>query len=189
MRFDRLDSQGNASEAERRYREGIRAGRRADVPTNRRAWVRTGLAAIALVVPLATWIVVTSTTGQARHARPLERVVADGAALQVHWDRTSCEQVDEQRTQVIEAQGEVVVTLWVQEPAGECTADDTMRVHRVELDEPLDDRDLIDGACLKPENRGHERCEADDAGGPTNSCRFCLHPEPAPSELPRVWPR
>lgn len=149
----------------------------------------TGLAALALVVPLAIWIVVTSSAGSVREARPLERVVVDGAALQLHWEGTACEQVDDQRTKVSEAQKDVLVTLWVEDTSRDCREGDTEQIHRVVLDDPLGDRDLIDGACLKPENHGHHRCRVEDTEGPTDPCRFCVHPEPAPSERIRVWPR
>lgn len=190
MEFGRLDSHANASEAERRHRDGIRSAHPAIFRAHRRAWRRTGLAAVALVVPLVIWIVVTSNPGSVPEARPLERVVVDDAALELHWAGADCEQVDAARSQITEAPDEVLVVLWVEATSDDCTDGEVDRVHPVALEDALGGRDIIDGACLKPENREHSQCADGAAGdGSRAPCRFCVHPEPAHSEPPRVRPK
>lgn len=174
MEFDRLESHGRASEAERRHRDGSRGVHPAILRASRRAWLRIGLAALVLVGPLVVWSAVTSNPGRVPEARPLERVVVDGTAVDLHWRGEGCEHVDGERTTVTEARGEVLVVLWVDVLSDDCTGDEVARVHRISLAESLGDRDLIDGACLKPENRQHPECEVEGADGGRNPCRLCF---------------
>lgn len=174
MEFDRLESHGRANEVERGDRDASRGVHPAILRASRRAWRRVGLAALVVVGPLAVWIAVTTNQGQVPQARPLERVEVEDSAVDLHWKGEGCEHVDGERTQVTEARGDVLVVLWVDASPDECTGDEVDRVHRVSLAEPLGDRDLIDGACLKPENRGDPRCEVEGADGERVPCRVCV---------------
>lgn len=171
MEFDRLESHGRANEVDRGDRDAGRGVHPAIVRASRRAWRRVGLAALVVAGPLAVWIAVTNNQGHVPQARPLERVEVEGTTVDLHWTGDGCEHVDGERTQVTEAQGEVLVVLWVDAFSDDCTGDEVDRVHRVSLQEPLGDRDLIDGACLKPENRGHPRCDVEETDARTTQTR------------------
>ncbi len=144
------------------------------VRASRRAWRRVGLAALLVLGPMAVWIAVTSNHGPVPQARPLQHVEVDGPALALHWTGQECEQVDGERTEVTETHDEVLVVLWVDARPDGCTDDEVDRVHRIWLQEPLGDRDLIDGACLRPENHQHPRCEVEGTDGERAPCRFCV---------------
>ncbi|WP_152189585.1 hypothetical protein [Georgenia satyanarayanai] len=91
-------------------------------------------------------------------------VTAETRSLDVRVTRAGCSggitgQVLEPRVQYED--GRVVVTTEV-EPLGDgtwaCPSNDAVTV-RVELDEPLRDRDLVDGACLAAESGSVRLCE------------------------------
>lgn len=132
------------------------------VAANRRAWIRVGVLTAVVVLPVAGWVAITVLTrGPIPAARPLDGVAAGGSGeLTLRWTAEPCERVAADRTEVVELPSEVLVVLRVVRSEDATTCDRPgERTHSVTLEEPLGDRELFDGACVAPENLGHDpRC-------------------------------
>ncbi len=122
-------------------------------------WLGGGLLVLALVtaVGLAVFREVHGTAEPV----PWATVDAHGTGLTVEYVGSECR--DEASVEVEEHSDRVVVTVLQRVGAGSCNDVGVLYTEEGTLEEPLGDRELVDGACLSEEWRGRPACVMADS--------------------------
>jgi hypothetical protein len=117
-------------------------------------WLGGGLIVLALVgaVGLAVFREVHGTL----EPTPWATVDAHGTGLTVEYVGSECR--DEASLDVVEDADRVVVTVRERVGASSCSDVGVLYTAQGRLEEPLGDRDLVDGACLTDEWKGRPAC-------------------------------
>ena len=149
----RADSYQQAGDAERRDRD-----RRHRVHATSSGLQRViGGVVVGLLAATGLYFLMAPGPGSVSEARPFEHAERVDGGLRVEWSGSECEAVDPERTEVVEAADEVLVTLFVAVPA-DCARAAVERTHRLDLDEPVGDRTIADGPCAYPAYLSDGRC-------------------------------
>jgi hypothetical protein len=151
-------SHSAASEAQRRDEDRRRLRPDLTLGGRSRRRLQLVLAVLGGLLLVALVALLGSSSGTISEARPFDAPEATSAGVNVRWVGRACEQVDPQRTSVVETGTAVEVTLHISVPAGGCAGPATSRSYEVALDAPLGDRELVDGACGLLAFRADERC-------------------------------
>ena len=118
--------------------------------------VRRVIAVIVLAVAaLAVWFVL-SLGDPVPWGKP---ATVDGDVVRTTYVGSECQTYD--RVDVVEDDQRVVITVRETVLAVSCTDAGVAHEVRVELDEPLGDRALVDGACLLAELSERPTCDGD----------------------------
>ncbi|MBE7323148.1 hypothetical protein IEQ44_00595 [Nocardioides sp. Y6] len=114
------------------------------------ALIVTALVVLATIVLLVWWVLGRS------QATPWGKVEAEGRHVVVHYVGGECDR--SASLHVEEGPREVVLTVEVVGWALSCSDVGVPRTLRATLDEPLGDREVVDGACRRSENATHLAC-------------------------------
>jgi hypothetical protein len=120
----------------------------------RAPWVTGVVVAVLAGAVLLTWVVVrAATTEPVPWVKPAE---VDGAVVRLTYLGSECR--DGASVDVAEDAGRVVLTVHETVYSRSCSDVGVTYDHEVRLDEPLGERDLVDGACLVEELSRRSAC-------------------------------
>lgn len=113
-----------------------------------------GVLLLVLVLGAVAWRLLDTRIGDPTPF--VKPAVVDGAAVTVDYVGSQCQ--DGSRVEVDERDDRVVLTVWTWSWAGGCS--DVGVGYRVSatLDRPLGTREVVDGACLRPEYARYSDC-------------------------------
>jgi hypothetical protein len=120
----------------------------------RAPWVTGVVVAVLAGAVLLTWVVVrAATTEPVPWVKPAE---VDGAVVRLTYLGSECR--DGASVDVEEDTGRVVLTVHETVYSRSCSDVGVTYDHEVRLDEPLGERELVDGACLVEELSRRSAC-------------------------------
>ncbi|WP_157559539.1 hypothetical protein [Nocardioides sp. Soil777] len=133
---------------------GSMSGRGDCRDAGRGPWVTGAFVAVLAGAVLLTWVVVrAATTEPVPWVKPAE---VDGAVVRLTYMGSECR--DGASVDVEEDAGRVVLTVHETVYSRSCSDVGVTYDHEVRLDEPLGERELVDGACLVEELSRRSAC-------------------------------